>query len=467
MPSYEELLKRVGSQKHLLSFWDELSDAEKDALAKQIEAIDFEHIKEAFEASSNVYAASPENLCPVSADRHIVFKNMSTKSRNHYWRKGLQAISRGEVAAIVLAGGQASRLGSSAPKGTVPLGINVAPGDSLLGIQASKIALLERLAHKEFPEEKEAAKIQWLVMTSESTERATKDHLNQVIGDVGLSPDQVTIFKQAEIPAFDNDGNLLLSNKHTIVTAPNGNGGLYSALTAHLPEMKSRGVKYFYVYCIDNILCKVADPHLIGFFIENEADVATKTVVKQPGDLVGCVCLDKGRPRVTEYSELGAELAEKRLDDGRLLFSAGSIANHLFSLSFLESFCHSSFHLPYHRAAKKIAHISSDGVLQKPTSPNGIKLEQFVFDVFEKSKNFYIWEVECEEEFSALKNAESVGRECLSTCRRDLANLNKKWLEAAGAVVGESPVFIDASITYCGEGLECFKDQVVSGPLLK
>ena len=40
--------------------------------------------------------------------------------------------------------------------------------------------------------------------------------------------------------------------------------------------MKARGVKYFHVYCIDNILCKVADPHMLGFFIENGADVATK-----------------------------------------------------------------------------------------------------------------------------------------------------------------------------------------------
>ncbi|VDM83227.1 unnamed protein product [Strongylus vulgaris] len=55
-------------------------------------------------------------------------------------------------------------------------------------------------------------------------------------------------------------------------------------------------------------------------------------------ELVGSVCLDKGSPRVTEYSELGAELAERRADDGRLLFCAGSIANHLYSLEFLERF---------------------------------------------------------------------------------------------------------------------------------
>nr|CDJ84732.1 UTP--glucose-1-phosphate uridylyltransferase domain containing protein [Haemonchus contortus] len=466
--SYESLVERVGTQKHLLQFWDELTDDQRESLAKQIESINFDAVKKAFDASSNIYTASPDNLSPIPESHHVVFKDLSDEKKNYYWRKGLEAISRGEIAAIVLAGGQASRLGSSAPKGTIPLGLNVAPLDSLLGIQACKIALLEKLAIEAFPEAKETTRIHWLVMTSQSTERETRKHLGDVIPAAGLSYEQVTIFTQAEIPAFDNDGNLLLANKHTVVTAPNGNGGLYSALAVHLPRMRTQGVKYVHVYCIDNILCKVADPHWLGYCIEKRADVSTKTIRKIPGELVGSVCLDNGRPRVTEYSELGPELAEKKTKDGRLLFCAGSIANHVFSLDFLESFCEYSFHLPYHRASKKIAHITPDGTIVKPTSPNGIKLEQFVFDVFEKSQNFYIWEVEREDEFSPLKNAESAGKECLSTCKRDLALVNRKWLEAAGAIVeGDDPVFIDASTSYCGEGLDRFKDQVVSGPLLK
>ena len=60
--------------------------------------------------------------------------------------------------------------------------------------------------------------------------------------------------------------------------------------------------------------------------------------MKKVGELVGSVCLDNGKPRVTEYSELGAELAEKKTADGRYLFGDGSIANHLFTMEFLESF---------------------------------------------------------------------------------------------------------------------------------
>lgn len=66
-------------------------------------------------------------------------------------------------------------------------------------------------------------------MTSQSTEKATKEHLDKVIPATGLSFEQVTIFSQAEIPAFDNEGNLLLSSKHKVVTAPSGFYLVYSS----------------------------------------------------------------------------------------------------------------------------------------------------------------------------------------------------------------------------------------------
>ncbi|CAI4231960.1 unnamed protein product [Auanema sp. JU1783] len=465
MYSKDELKVLVDGQDSLLQFFDDLSAAEKETFVQQLKTLDIPSAKKHFLESVNVYHPEPKNLRPVPEDHHAIVKSMSEKDISFYKNKGLEAVANGEVAALVLAGGQASRLGSSSPKGTVPLGLDVSPCDSLFGIQAAKIAALERLASATFPGKN--GKVQWVVMSSKATEAATKEHLEKVVPLAGLSTEQLTMFCQGEIPAFDMEGNVFLSSTKSISTSPNGNGGIYSALANILPDLKKKGIKYFHIYCVDNILCKIADPTFIGYAIDRNADVVTKTILKSPGELVGSVCIDNDVPRVVEYTELGEELAEKTTSDGRLLFGAGTIANHLFSMEFLERFCTPSFHLPYHRAHKKISHVNNNGEIVKPETPNGIKLEQFIFDVFYMSKNFHIWEVDRKDEFSPLKNAESAGVDCLSTCQQALSVQACRWLTQAGAIVEEKPVYIKSEWSYDGENLEKYSGQTIARGLLK
>jgi UDP-N-acetylglucosamine/UDP-N-acetylgalactosamine diphosphorylase len=162
-----------------------------------------------------------------------------------------------------------------------------------------------------------------------------------------------------------------------------------------------------------------------------------------------------GRYQVVEYSEISQSTAEKRNADGRLTFSAGNICNHYFNAEFLDKIGTTyEKELKLHVAKKKIPFVDNSGKRISPDKPNGIKIEKFVFDVFEFAENFATVEVPRETEFSALKNADSAGKDCASTARKDVYNLHRKYVEQCGGVVDVEEIEISPLVSYAGEGLK-------------
>merc|ERR1711915_353308 len=133
------------------------------------------------------------------------------------------------------------------------------------------------------------------------------------------------------------------------------------------------------------------------------------------------------------YSEITNSSSELRNKDGSLVYSAANICIHFFTFDFLERVVNTNERaLQLHVAKKKIPHVNQDGDLVKPTTPNGIKMEKFVFDVFRFANNFVVWECLRDEEFAPLKNAEGA-KDCTPTyCRNALFALHQKWLKCAG-----------------------------------
>ena len=217
-------------------------------------------------------------------------------------------------------------------------------------------------------------------------------------------------------------------------------------LSSILSDIQKRGIEHIHAYCVDNCLVRVADPTFIGFAAGKKVDIATKVVRKRNAkESVGLIVQKNGKPDVVEYSEISEE--DRGATDSKnselLKLRAANIVNHYYASSFLESIPQWAHTLPHHVAKKKIPYIDLEkNEVIKPEKPNGIKLEQFVFDCFPfvKMEKFACLEVKREDDFSPLKNAKGTGEDDADTSKRDIMAQGQRWLEAAGALItSESP----------------------------
>lgn len=466
MTAIETLRKHLEKygQEHLIKFWDEIDDEQRKQLRQEIDELNFSELQSFYERVTKPNESEnaeklDDKLQPIEESQFLSIRRTSPVLIKKYEMEGLTQIAAGHVGVLLMAGGQGTRLGFSHPKGMYDVGLP--SKKTLFQIQAERIQTLQRLASQQTG--KTDGRITWYIMTSEHTMEPTKLFFEQH-NYFGLSAKDVIMFEQGSLPCFGLDGKILLDEKHIISKAPDGNGGIYRSLKSQgiLNDMERRGILYLHAHSVDNILIKVADPVFIGYCVQQKADCAAKVVEKsQPNEAVGVICVVDGKYQVVEYSEISTKTSELRNLDGRLTFNAGNICNHFFSTEFLNKIG-TKFEnsLKLHVAKKKIPFIDNAGKRCTPEKPNGIKIEKFVFDVFEFAEKFVVLAVERNDEFSPLKNADSTGKECATTARNDIYRYHKKLIEAAGGHINGGDVCeISPLLSYSGEGLE----EIVNG----
>jgi UDP-N-acetylglucosamine/UDP-N-acetylgalactosamine diphosphorylase len=317
--------------------------------------------------------------------------------KEEFKKTGLEAIRSCRVGAILLAGGQGTRLGFDKAKGMYNIGVT-----RDLYIFEQLIANMRKVT------EEAGAWVPLYIMTSEKNDTQTRAFFAEH-NYFGYHKDFVKFFVQEMVPAVDFEGNVLLESEDSLAMSPNGNGGWFKSLVkAGLDrDLKEKGVEWLNVFAVDNVLQQIADPVFVGATIASGCVSGAKVVRKaDPYERVGALCLEDGKPSIIEYYELTPEMAEATDEKGSLLYGFGVILNYLFRVDKLLELL--SRNLPMHIVEKKVPYLDENGVLQKPETPNAYKFETLILDMVYMMDDCLSFEVEREKEFAPVKNATGV-----------------------------------------------------------
>lgn len=407
-------LKRY-NQEHLLERYEYLTEEKKQDILNQIKNIDFEQIEELYNNREKKIDKDENQITNIE---YVDKSKMSKKDYKKYYELGKKEIENGKYAVVTMAGGQGTRLGYVAPKGTFKIGGGI--NKSLFEALSDTI----KEARKKYK-----VSIPWYIMTSRENNNATEKFFEK--NDFfGLPYEDVKFFKQGELPMVNTEGKLLLDETGLIKLAADGHGGVFESLykNGYLEDMKNRGIEWVFISGVDNVLAGLVDPIALGLSIDRGTLATGKSVVKRsPNERVGVFCKKNNRPYVIEYTEITDRMANERDSNGELIYGESHILTNLFNIKALEEISNNK--LPYHSAFKKVKYLDKSGNIVKPEEPNGYKFESFIFDAFEKLEDMSILRVKREDEFAPLKNAD--GEDSPNTATQlyiDFINRKKKNL---------------------------------------
>lgn len=389
--TYQEAMNKLQlyGQEHVLAYYEQLNEEEKQALIAQIADTDFSMLSSCRQQESGAKGV----ISPLAAMQLTEIE----EKKEEFVKLGLDAIKQGKVGAVLLAGGMGTRLGSDDPKGMYNIGLT------------KEVYIFQRLIENLMDVVKQAeCWVPLYVMTSDKNHEATTTFLKEQ-NYFGYNQEYITFFMQEMAPASDYRGKVYMEEKYRISTSPNGNGGWYSSMHKWGVAQKAMadGVEWLNVFSVDNVLQRIADPCFVGAVLAKDCACGSKVVRKcAPDEKVGVMCLEDGKPSIIEYYELTDELANAKDEKGEPAYYFGVILNYLFKVSDLETIREKK--LPLHIVEKKIPYLNEKGELIKPQEPNGYKFEQLVLDMIHELDSCLPFEVERNKEFAPIKNKTGV-----------------------------------------------------------
>jgi len=222
---------------------------------------------------------------------------------------GLKAIRECKVGAVLLAGGQGTRLGMDKPKGTLNIGLT------------KELYLFEQLIRNLQDVTNEAgAYVPFYIMTSNINHEDTVSFFEEH-NYFGYPKEFVKFFVQEMAPACDYEGRVYVLSETEVAMSPNGNGGWFASMlkAGLIDDLHEKGVEWLNVFAVDNCLQRIADPLFVGATIASGMESGAKVVRKAaPDEKIGVLCTEDGKPSIAEYYEMTEEMATLRKENGDL-----------------------------------------------------------------------------------------------------------------------------------------------------
>ena len=218
LPEELETLRKsyeIANQGHVFAFYDELDTEAKASLYEQLSSID--PIRINILAHKAIHPpkkdeSKPPSVEPLPDSATASLLDLPKEDIEKWYNTGLRLIADNKVGVVLMAGGQGTRLGSSAPKGCFDI---VLPSQkSLFQMQGERILKVQQLAEK-YSGGKEKAVVPWYVMTSGPTRKPTEDFF-EAHNYFGLEKENVIIFEQGILPCISNEGKMLMENKSKV-----------------------------------------------------------------------------------------------------------------------------------------------------------------------------------------------------------------------------------------------------------
>lgn len=225
-------------------------------------------------------------------DGSLVRVPTDVSERARLEKRGLDAIARGEVGAVVLAGGMATRFG-----GVVKAAVEALPGHTFLALKIASIDCVARRA---------GGRVPVALMTSFATEDG--------VAELAKPYEGARTFPQFVSLRLTPSGDVFREADGSASPYAPGHGDLTFALRSRgiLGDFAKAGVKVVFVSNVDNLAASL-DPVVLGLHLEAGAAASVEVVDKVKGDKGGAPAVVGGVPQIVESFRFPPDFDQDRI----------------------------------------------------------------------------------------------------------------------------------------------------------